>query len=58
VDKLENSVIAGQSSKASWSVETGVSIENAKFNDDNVIQEEFDQIKIVDPIDLNPFGFV
>ena len=58
VDKLENSVIAGQSSKASWSVETGVSIENAKFNDDNVIQEEFDQIKVVDPIDLNPFGFV
>ena len=58
VDKLENSVIAGQSSKASWSVETGVSIENAKFNDDNVIQEEFDNIKVVDNADLNPFGFV
>ena len=58
VDKLENSVIAGQTSKASWYVESGVSLASDKFNDDDVIQDEFDQIKIVDPADTNPFGFI
>ena len=28
------------------------------FNDEEIIQEEFDQIKIVDVVDQSPFGFV
>ena len=58
VDRLENSRVIGNESNASWSVATAVTLVSDKFNDDDVIQEEFDEIKIVDPADTNPFGFI
>jgi hypothetical protein len=33
-------------------------MEEMAFDDTNTIQQEFDAIKIVDPGDENPFGFV
>ena len=58
VDKLENSLIVGSTTNARWTISSGVTLNNDEFNDDDIIQEEFDEIKIIDPADTNPFGFV
>jgi len=57
VDKLAESIIIGDESEAEW-ISTSVTEHDDEFNDDDVIQEEFDQIKIIDPADMDPFGFV
>ena len=57
VDKLTNSNIIGNTSGAVW-VSTSSQVSDMEFNDDDVIQEEFDEIKIVDPGDESPFGFL
>ena len=57
VDKLEECLIIGDTSGAAWNSSTSALADNT-FNDDIVIQDEFDQIKIIDPGDESPFGFV
>ena len=51
-------MIVGSTTNARWTISSGVTLNNDEFNDDDIIQEEFDEIKIIDPADTNPFGFV
>ena len=58
INKFDEVFIEGQDSGAKW---TSVHAKEADtgFNDNNTLQEEFDEIKIIDePWDQNPFGFV
>jgi len=57
VEKFNNVRIVGETSGANW---TSTSVVQAEIyaNDNDVIQSEFDAIKIVDPTDTDPFGFV
>lgn len=57
IDRLEKCLIIGQTSSANWKSVSSALSDNT-FNDDIVIQEEFDNIKIIDPADTNPFGFI
>ena len=50
-------MIVGQTSGAVWYSMNAQEAE-AAANDSRVIQEEFDEIKIIDEGDVNPFGFV
>ena len=51
-------VIIGTISNAKWYSFKAETADKA-FDDEKIIQEEFDEIKIVDdPRDINPFGFV
>ena len=58
VNEFDRVVVVGQTSGSVWysiSAET----RDKPFDDEKVIQSEFDSIKIVDdPVDENPFGFV
>jgi len=56
-NKFDIVVIRGQTSGAEW-VSIKASETRAAFNDNEVIQEEFDEIKLIDDHDENPFGFV
>ena len=55
-NKFDNVMIVGQSSGSIWYSEKAHTEEKA-FDDEIVIQQEFDKIKIVDIQDDNPFGF-
>jgi len=57
MNKFDNVMIVGQSSGAVWFSQRAGTQQQA-FNDELVIQEEFNQIKIDDLADSNPFGFV
>jgi hypothetical protein len=56
VNKLANVLIVGEDSGASW-LTTAADDARVAFTDNTELQKEFDQIKIVDPADDNPFGF-
>ena len=56
-NKFDNVMIIGQTSGAVWySKKAKEAI--AAGNDSQIIQQEFDEIKILDEADTNPFGFV
>ena len=58
MNKFDTVVIEGQTSGAVWTSIKAAEHETA-FNDNKIIQEEFDDIKIIDnPWDENPFGFL
>ena len=57
VNKFSNVLVVGDTSGAQW-YSTNASDGPIPFNDSTVIQDEFDIIKIEDPGDVNPFGFV
>jgi hypothetical protein len=58
INKFDKVVIVGQTSGAIWYSSQAYTADKA-FDDEKIIQEEFDMIKIVDdPFDENPFGFV
>ena len=58
INKFDTVIIKGTKSGALWTSLNAEEHETA-FNDNMVIQDEFDKIKIVDdPWDENPFGFV
>ena len=57
MNKFDNVMIVGQSSGAIWFSQRAGTQPKA-FDDELVIQQEFNQIKIDDLTDSNPFGFV
>jgi hypothetical protein len=57
VNKFDIVVIEGQVSGSRW-VSLKANEREAAFNDNQVIQQEFDEIKLIDDHDENPFGFV
>ena len=57
INKFDQVVIIGTISNAKWYSFKAETADKA-FDDEKIIQEEFDEIKIVDdPRDINPFGF-
>ncbi|QBP06157.1 head completion protein [Synechococcus phage S-B68] len=56
-NKFDNVLVVGQTSGAAW-LTSSASTDEMPFNDEVQIQTEFDQIKIIDATDTNPFGFV
>ena len=56
VNDFDIALIVGQTSGAKWTSYNSKQRPKA-FDDAEVIQDEFDKIKIFDPIDSNPFGF-
>lgn len=56
INKFANVLIVGQDSGSSW-LTTAADDADVAFTDNRELQSEFDQIKIVDPADDNPFGF-
>lgn len=56
VNKFEKVLIVGTDG-GSWLSDSVIQTAKA-FDDGDEIQEEFDQIKILDPADTDPFGFV
>ena len=57
INKFDIVVIEGKNSGARW-VSLKANEREAAFNDNQVLQQEFDEIKILDDADENPFGFV
>ena len=58
INKFDTVIIKGTKSGAVWTSLKAGEHETA-FNDNQIIQDEFDDIKIIDdPWDENPFGFV
>ena len=57
INRMDTVVIIGQTSGA-YAVAHKAGTKRKAFDDADIIQEEFDQIKIVDDFDENPFGFV
>jgi len=58
VNKFDRVAIVGQTSGAVW-YSNKAQTRDKPFDDEKIIQNEFDEIKIVDdPFDQNPFGFV
>jgi len=58
INKFDTVIIEGKESGAVW-VSVKAEEHQTAFNDNKVIQDEFDAIKIIDdPWDENPFGFV
>ena len=57
INKMDTVIIIGQTTGA-YAVARKAGTKPKPFDDADVIQEEFDQIKIVDDFDENPFGFV
>ena len=56
INKFDTVVIIGDKSGAIWYSES-VRDQDTPFNDSNTIQDEFHEIKILDPGDEHPFGF-
>ena len=56
INKFDNVVIVGDTSGATW-YSSKAQEQDMAFNDSKTIQDEFHQIKILDPGDENPFGF-
>ena len=57
MNKFDNVMIIGQSSGAVWFSKMAQTHPKA-FDDEHIIQDEFNEIKIDDLADSNPFGFV
>ena len=57
INKFDTVYITGDSSTASWFTSEAKG-RDAGFQDNDTIQDEFNNIKILDPGDENPFGFV
>ena len=56
VNKFETVLVVGQTSLAAWTSVRSYQKPEA-FDDADVIQEEFNRIKVYDPVDAPPFGF-
>lgn len=56
INKFSKVLIVGETSGAEW-LSTAAADARLAFTDNTELQKEFDQIKIVDPADDNPFGF-
>ena len=56
VNPFDFVLIVGQTSGAEW-ISNGGKTAPAPFSDGETIQSEFDEIKILDLSDQNPFGF-
>ena len=56
-NKFDRVLIVGNDSGARW-LSSSAEMREGYTTDNNVIQDEADKIKIVDPFDENPFGFV
>ena len=56
-NKFDRVLIVGEESGARW-LSSKAQMQDNYTTDNNIIQDEFDKIKIVDPSDENPFGFV
>ena len=57
VSKFDSVMIVGDTSNAVW-YSTDAVDKDQPFDDGKTIQTEYDDIKIEDPADTNPFGFV
>ena len=57
INKFDVCLVVGRESKAQYVTLKANQLE-MPFSDNEIIQEEFDEIKIVDLADDNPFGFV
>lgn len=58
INKFDEVIVVGQHTGAVWYSRKAGTRRKA-FDDEQIIQKEFDEIKIVDdPRDINPFGFV
>jgi len=58
INEFDRVVVVGQTSGSVW-YSINAETRDKPFDDEKVIQREFDSIKIVDdPVDENPFGFV
>ena len=58
INKFDTVIIRGKESGAVWASVKAEEHQTA-FNDNKIIQDEFDAIKIIDdPFDENPFGFL
>lgn len=57
LNKFDVVVIIGQTTGAQW-VSVKAREADTAFNDNATLQNEFDEIKIIDEADTNPFGFV
>ena len=57
ISKFATSLVIGKKSGAKW-VSVSSDQQQKPFDDAKDIQEEFNRIKVYDPIDDNPFGFV
>lgn len=57
INKFDTVIVIGQESKAYY-IAYKAGTKRKAFDDEKVIQEEFDAIKIVDIADESPFGFV
>ncbi len=56
INEFDVALIVGQTSSATWYSVTAVQ-KPKPFDDSAEIQEEFNKIKIYDPVDTSPFGF-
>ena len=56
IDKMDSVLVIGDKTGATWRSIKATQQETA-FNDSDFIQDEFHDIKILDPGDSNPFGF-
>jgi len=58
INKFDEVLVIGQHTGAKWYSKKAGTRRKA-FDDEHIIQKEFDEIKVVDdPRDINPFGFV
>ena len=56
INKFDQVLIVGQTSGAAW-LTAAAATDIKPFDDEVEIQKEFDDIKIIDDADTNPFGF-
>ena len=56
-NKFDRVLIVGNTSGARW-LSSKAEMRDEYTTDNNIIQDDFDKIKVVDPADVNPFGFV
>ena len=56
-NKFDRVLIVGNDSGARW-LSSNAEMREGYTTDNNIIQDEFDKVKIIDSADENPFGFV
>ena len=56
INTFDSTIVVGQSSGATWTSVKAYQ-EPKPFDDADIIQEEFNRVKVYDPFDANPFGF-
>ena len=56
INKFDTTLVVGQDSGARW-ISINAAQQPKAFDDADALQEEYNRIKIWDPVDANPFGF-